>query len=981
MAVITRWTPFTTTPIIGSTTYPEDIDTRNTEMASRMEEIDDMGQEMNGVADEVEADRLAVVADKNTVASNLVVTTSQAASASSDADKAESAADRAESAVPIGDSYNMTTVDAKDNRIVEANSSAYGYTQRVNKADRWLETDTPNVIVDKLGDDVRFSDGLYSRLGDEEVTNGDFSSAIGAEYTQESAGILTLDNGRGKLTSDGTHRKFAQAITTVVGKTYKLKVGYTKDTSPIAYIRVGTTTYGGEIHNEYYTGSQIVTANFTAESTTTYINFWNQAADAGQTSYFDNISVKEVPQAELPLAPFASGSTDELLDDAVNGVTTQSDHSVGDIIATGNNKMENGTFETVGDGEVGHDNEDGTVDGYTNTNCTVSISSNTLLLTGDGGNYPQTQYTMNVIDGESYTIRAKCKKGTASANAGIQVSDGVTPLTSSTSSTTFEYVYINIVANSNTWTLRPIIVGTSESGTAYFDDIEYWRTSNTIKQAVVATTAGDLVTNAAKFQTTDRAYRQDPILVLKTGITTIKGIHVFSAGASHDTIASAYGWSKIGNALYTGDLGSGTVEIIIIGLKPMLNDKGYHLFYNSKGWRKINSSVKQGLDTDAVRIYDCFIDTGTLTLGSASGRPDFRADGTTPKKAELVDFEDENGIIFKPPYSLQANEHDLQNSETNKLTSGDLEMSESCGVETLVRNQELASATQITIAVLNSEPEPVIGGSIYHNSLARRIESYVDDDTNWVMTLNSSMAIVVDTDIYYTSKANHNLTQGQAPTPDMIGDPDDYPSDWLSYLAGGNSIDANMLLINQDGTNAIPDNSVDQEFIFSKKVNSGYSRLWFDQTDWSGPFDTGLDNVANSYSGQIPATYAGVHSYTSQNNPVHFNDLTDYEMIIESGYIFASNTNDVLTDIAATINSVTGSISVGTDDTEKLSITKVIAGVITHTAETLTEDALVSFALFNNTTTKEYAIGCYFATDGVIDKADGAYIMNTGVFK
>jgi len=49
----TRFTPFTTDPVLGTATYPEGIDVRNTEMNSRMQEIDDIGQEMNIVAGEV----------------------------------------------------------------------------------------------------------------------------------------------------------------------------------------------------------------------------------------------------------------------------------------------------------------------------------------------------------------------------------------------------------------------------------------------------------------------------------------------------------------------------------------------------------------------------------------------------------------------------------------------------------------------------------------------------------------------------------------------------------------------------------------------------------------------------------------------------------------------------------------------------------------------------------------------------------------
>jgi len=54
----------------------------------------------------------------------------------------------------------LDLVDTKNLQTIEANSTAYGYTKRVDKADRWLETDMPNVIVDIGLGSVRFSDGL-----------------------------------------------------------------------------------------------------------------------------------------------------------------------------------------------------------------------------------------------------------------------------------------------------------------------------------------------------------------------------------------------------------------------------------------------------------------------------------------------------------------------------------------------------------------------------------------------------------------------------------------------------------------------------------------------------------------------------------------------------------------------------------------------------------------------------------------------------
>ena len=112
------------------------------------------------------------------------------------------------------DRQTTSTIDDNGDLVIvgEVNrntDSAYGYSKRVAKSDIWLETDTPNVIVDKASSSIRLSDGLYEVEANTDVT--------------------------------------------------------------------------------------------------------------------------------LPLAPFAQTSTDELLDHSVNGVTTQVDHTAGDIVMCGNN--------------------------------------------------------------------------------------------------------------------------------------------------------------------------------------------------------------------------------------------------------------------------------------------------------------------------------------------------------------------------------------------------------------------------------------------------------------------------------------------------------------------------------------------------------------------------------------------------------------------------------------------------------------------
>jgi len=894
MAVTTRWTPLTTTPIIGSTTYPEDIDTRNTEMASRMEEIDDMGQEMNGVADEVEA-------NGNTVASNLVQSNSDKADAEAASAEAVAAAEAIKSyVIPEEATYSYSEADTITNQTIKLSSVAYGYTKRVKKSERWLETDTPNVIVDKLGDDVRFLDGLYSRnteLDNHTATSTDASSSI---YQTDDTSMFSVDDAV-QIVNYETSDVETSGIITAISTDVSITLG-DADT----YNRVSGTKY----------------------------------------------IAKELPQAELPDAPFASGSTDELLDDAVNGVETQSDHSVGDLIVTGNQLITNGTFDTD-------------VSGWTPiNNAVLTINSNRLSIEPNTTDYPRAEQAISVVDGATYNVSFEGSGTTFSVEAWTGINRTGSRILNVNPGSKGSYTY---QAQGTTNYIVITSLTTVDSGVyTYIDNISV-TLKDTIYQNIADSTAGDDLTLTEKFQVLTRVTTHDILRDTKTGYDAARGLNLFAAGVSNDTIASATNYSKLGNGLYH----DGTQEVTIPALRTTLNGGAYHPFYNSKGCRQFSDNENWDATTDTVlSIYDCFANRSSSTT---SGRPE--DDG---KVENIVYY---NQLLFKPTYSQQANEHDLLAEPI------DLDMAEYMTLGT----EQFLQTTTGTVATIE-----VADGTLYKifnyiniydltaTTLKGRylIESIDGDELTLTTTLSKSANQYLISGL----QSPYSLTQGDKLDAVATGDPQYWSPDWLSYIAGGNTVDVIMNTNSVNGGASLLPNGTTDDFLMPSKILSASTSgdLIYDNSagTWGAGTTNIVTNAANIItSTNLPADDVSLSSYTSQNNPVHFNDLTDYEMIIESDYVFASNTDDVLTDIAAMINAITGGISVGTDDTEKLSITKVIAGIITHTAETLTEDALVSFTLFNNTITKEYAIGCYFATDGVIDKADGAYIMNTGVFK
>jgi hypothetical protein len=79
----------------------------------------------------------------------------------------------------------------------------------------------------------------------------------------------------------------------------------------------------------------------------------------------------------------------------------------------------NGDFETVTDGSVGYDNEDGTVDGWTSiAGAQLSISNNNLKVEHGGTNNARASISIQTIVGKQYVLSAEVIEANNSSNAG-----------------------------------------------------------------------------------------------------------------------------------------------------------------------------------------------------------------------------------------------------------------------------------------------------------------------------------------------------------------------------------------------------------------------------------------------------------------------------------------------------------------------------------------------------------------------------------
>ena len=455
-------------------------------------------------------------------------------------DEAVSAKDEINNLViPTEATYSYDEIKARDSLKNDAMFTGYGLTQRVPHEERYLETDTPNVIVDTVGDSVRFSDGLVDRLGEELVTNGDFSSDDLSMWSTGDGGIISVDNGKLKLTNGDTDYSdaFLDLSSLQNGKSFRLLATICDGTIISRAFFGGTYAKSLSKAGDFY-------VDFIADGTQTF-KVTLSTNQVGAYGFADNISVRELPQAVLPEAPFTPNSTDELLDYSVNGVTTQIDHNVGDIVMCGNGS------ELV-DVNLWSDSDTGshTVDG-TSLECTVDSGSSNFYI----------KQALSIPIGTEYLVRFTLDLGSA---------DSVDYYFDSGN----DSMYLKSFAESGVYSYTFIAKDTSAYNTFYIKGDGSTATISNVSivaieqpyQAITPTVAGDLLNDTSKYQQIDSIVRYDVYFDTPTGIKSLKGLHYYDELYSTDDIASNNGWSKLGNGLYH----DGTQEITNVRLVQRL---------------------------------------------------------------------------------------------------------------------------------------------------------------------------------------------------------------------------------------------------------------------------------------------------------------------------------------------------------------------------------------------------------------------------
>lgn len=145
------------------------------------------------------------------------------------------------------------------------------------------------------------------------VTNGTFDSST-AGWTAFIA-TLTVDTQRIKVTASGTYGIAGQAISTEIGKVYRLQFSATNNNAVAMYVFVGTgLNLGAENYDSGALPNGDQSVSFTATATTTWVKLLAQGDTL--SAFFDNISVFDtdgtdvvhrMPKGWVPLHVYEDG--------------------------------------------------------------------------------------------------------------------------------------------------------------------------------------------------------------------------------------------------------------------------------------------------------------------------------------------------------------------------------------------------------------------------------------------------------------------------------------------------------------------------------------------------------------------------------------------------------------------------------------------------------------------------------------------------
>lgn len=155
-----------------------------------------------------------------------------------------------------------------------------------SEADDWKE------FFDSCAGGETFTIDLYQDPRPELITNGTFDSAT-TGWTGTNA-TLSISGRRLLLTNLAANGQASQSFATTVGELYKYSVDYIAGTASSAQVYIGTSLSAFDVLVGSMTATRTYTGEFIALSATTFFHVSTVDPTIGNTSSFDNVSVKSI---------------------------------------------------------------------------------------------------------------------------------------------------------------------------------------------------------------------------------------------------------------------------------------------------------------------------------------------------------------------------------------------------------------------------------------------------------------------------------------------------------------------------------------------------------------------------------------------------------------------------------------------------------------------------------------------------------------
>jgi hypothetical protein len=335
----------------------------------------------------------------------------------------------------------------------------------------------------------------------------------------------------------------------------------------------------------------------------------------------------------------------------------------------------------------------------------------------------------------------------------------------------------------------------------------------------------------------------------------------------------------------------------------------YHPDWNPYGTYKDSADKFWYESTLLNSVADCF---KPANIGTVNGRPDGKTD-TNIYKDQFIDCREFSFNFTEQQMKDRVKELELEQISGDVVTIGILSgLRVRCGDAGTSVNIDNSSVAQTGLTGIL---QATVNSIVFKVDI---VDGYVEDSAfrsaciaegasyTWILP-SVSWALVV--------KQNTHLSQGTRLHTTRHGNTTRWPATALSRLSEGKSLIGYPLLVNQDGTDSIPDGTTNLNIIFDEKYTNGINRVYSDNlgTSYGEQPWSALVNYENAtgngfYSIPEPTNRYQLFNYTAQNTT---QSSATKQVIDVEPKVIATNSHSIYKGSA--IGNCIGKVLVGSD--------------------------------------------------------------------